>query len=145
MKTIYATEYTYLYPNGSIEKIVQKYTSCEGPIEDYIGYDTVITGNLKAEYDLNVVINHRVTVPSFRAEVRWFDNTSGEGMVRLDNGESVWMHISTLDPKALYYPVEGTPKLNSGDRLVVTIFNNECIGSARFDASHNPIDLIDGV
>jgi cold shock CspA family protein len=30
------------------------------------------------------------------AKVRWYDNLSGEGFVRLENGESVFFHFSSL-------------------------------------------------
>lgn len=142
IKTVYVTEYTYLYPNGGIQKIEQKYSSCEGPIEDYIGYGDTITGNMKAQYNLNVIVNHKVTVPSYVAEVRWFDNTSGKGMLRLENGESVWMHCSSIDPKAFYYPIASTPKLEAGDKLIVTLYDNDCaVGSARFRETAG--DLLD--
>lgn len=31
-----------------------------------------------------------------QAEVRWFDYTSGEGMVRLNDGRSVFMHFTAI-------------------------------------------------
>jgi hypothetical protein len=30
------------------------------------------------------------------AKIRWYDKLSGEGMVRLENGESVFFHFSSL-------------------------------------------------
>lgn len=33
----------------------------------------------------------------FTGTVRWFDGMSGEGMVRLDNGQSLYCHFTAID------------------------------------------------
>lgn len=33
----------------------------------------------------------------YPAKVHWFDNKSGEGMIKLENGENVYIHYSAIE------------------------------------------------
>ena len=37
-----------------------------------------------------------MNISKFNAKVSWFDNKSGEGMVKLDNGSLAYIHWSTI-------------------------------------------------
>lgn len=120
-KQINCTEHTFLYPNGGIAKIEVVYTSCEGPIEDYIGYGDVVTGNLITTYDLIVNINHKVMHQLYTATVAWFDESTREGVVRLTNGEHYWFN----DSLPLYRKDLARRDYKAGDVFTAELYDND--------------------